>query len=255
MPLAALFHAMTMHWPSDARRDAGIEDFDVKAFSREIMLNRGIETVKRADGTKETPHEMFGYALMLAECRIPIMLIGPAGTGKSHLLAQLADYLGVKYGETPMSPGATRGDLLGRHTIGGLDYVIAAAALGDTDTLQRILEGGGSGGFISSEFVERFGSGGIFNFEEMDAADASMLIVVNNALESGKLFNSSSGELVFQHETFIAACTANTFGLGSNREYTAREKLDASTIDRWRMGRIFMALDRKVEAAILGITV
>jgi hypothetical protein len=227
MPVAALLHAMALHWPSDVRRDAGITDFDVRAFSREIMRERGITTVKRSSGKIESAHELFGYALLLAESRIPIMLVGPAGTGKSHLASQLADFLGLKYGETPMSPGATRGDLLGRHTIGG---------------------------FISAEFVELYGSGGIFNFEEIDASDASMLIVLNNALASGRLYNSASGEMVEKHEDFVPVSTANTFGLGSNREYTARERLDAATIDRWRMGRIFVHLDESVEASILGVT-
>ena len=226
IPVDALLHAMTLHWNPDTRRDAGIRDFDVSAFSRKVMAERGISKIKRANGKEETAHELFGYALILAENRIPIMLVGPAGTGKSHLASQLADFLGYRYGETPMSPGATRGDLLGRHTIGG---------------------------FISAEFVELYGAGGVFNFEEIDASDASMLIVLNNALASGRLYNSASGEMVDRHDDFIPFSTANTFGLGANREFTARERLDAATIDRWRMGRIFVSLDENVEASILGI--
>lgn len=226
IPVAALLDAMTMHWPKDVRRDAGISDFDFVSLSRSIMAERGIEEIERTNGRKEKPHKLFGYALILAENRQPIMLVGPAGTGKSHLAAQLADFLKLSYGETPMSPGATRGDLLGRHTIGG---------------------------FISAEFVELYGGGGVFNFEEIDASDASMLIVLNNALATDRLYNSASGEMVERHADFIAVSTANTFGLGANREYTARERLDAATIDRWRMGRIFVTLDESVEESILGV--
>jgi len=226
VPVDCLLSSMTLHWPTDVRRDAGIRDFDVTAFSRQIMRDREILTVTRANGAIEKAHVLFGYALILAENRIPIMLVGPAGTGKSHLAGQIADYLGMRYGETPMSPGATRGDLLGRHTIGG---------------------------FISAEFVELYGGGGVFNFEEIDASDASMLIVLNNALASGRLYNSASGEMVEKHADFIPVSTANTYGLGANRDYTARERLDAATIDRWRMGRIFVSLDENVEASILGI--
>lgn len=226
IPVDALLDAMTMHWPKDVRRDAGIRDFNFVALSQKIMHERGITEIERADGSKEKPHKLFGYALILAENRQPIMLVGPAGTGKSHLAAQLADFLGLAYGETPMSPGATRGDLLGRHTIGG---------------------------FISSEFVELYGGGGVFNFEEIDASDASMLIVLNNALASNRLYNSASGEMVDKSENFVPMSTANTFGLGANREFTARERLDAATIDRWRMGRMFVTLDESVEEAILGL--
>jgi hypothetical protein len=226
VPVDALLDAMTMHWSSDTRADAHIRPFDFIGYSQQVMKSRGISTITRRDGNEESPHILFGYALILAEARQPIMMIGPAGTGKSHLAAQLADYLDLKYGETPMSPGATRGDLLGRHTIGG---------------------------FISAEFVELYGGGGVFNFEEIDASDASMLIVLNNALASNRLYNSSSGEMVDKSPDFIAVSTANTFGLGANKDYTARERLDAATIDRWRMGRIFLHLDNKVEESILGI--
>jgi AAA domain (dynein-related subfamily) len=219
IPADALLAAMCMHWPSDAKRDAGIPEFDYVKFSREIMAERGIHGVNG-----QPAHEMFGYALILAECRQPIMAIGPAGTGKSHLARQLADYLEMDYSETPMSPGATRGDLLGRHTIGG---------------------------FISAEFAVRYNSGGVFNFEELDSADPSMVIVLNNALAGDKLFNSASGEEIDRSGNFVAFSTANTFGLGANRDYTARERLDAATIDRWRMGRIWISLDENVENDIL----
>jgi cobaltochelatase CobS len=170
-------------------------------------------------------HELFGYALTLAENRQPLMLIGPFGTGKSFLAKQIADFLKLAYSETPMSPGATRGDLLGRHTLDG---------------------------FITSEFVERYSGGGVFNFEEIDASDPSMLIVLNNALASDHLYNSANGEVYERHEDFVPVSTANTFGLGANRDYTGRERLDAATIDRWRMGRIFLPLDEKIEDVILG---
>jgi hypothetical protein len=215
IPADALLYSMVMHWPEDARRDAGINPFDFAALSREIMQDRGITG---------NYHELFGYALVLAENRQPIMFVGPAGSGKSHIARQLAEYLELPYGETPMSPGATRGDLLGRHTIGG---------------------------FIPSDFTVLYGGGGVFNFEEIDASDPSMLIVLNNALASQHLFNSANGERYDKSENFLAVSTANTFGLGANRDFTARERLDAATIDRWRMGRIFVPIDESIETELL----
>lgn len=253
IPVDALLDAMTLHWSDDTRRDAGIRSFDFAALSRSIMRERGITEIIRKDGSREIPHFLFGYALVLAENRQPIMLVGPAGTGKSHLAVQLADYLELPYGETPMSPGATRGDLLGRHTIGGMDRAIAAAALSRTEILESLADGEGSnGGFIAAEFAECYGRGGLFNFEEIDAADAGMLIVLNNALASNRLYNSANGEMIDKSENFIAFSTANTFGLGANREFI-RERLDAATIDRWRMGRIIVPLDENVEESILGV--
>jgi len=222
IPCDALLNSLAMHWPSDVKRDAGIPEFDFVELSQKIMRDREIENGEY--------HELFGYALTIAETfrgnfRQPLMLIGPFGTGKSFLARQIADFLNLDYSETPMSPGATRGDLLGRHTLDG---------------------------FITSQFVERYSKGGVFNFEEIDASDPSMLIVLNNALASDTLYNSANGEQYEKHEDFIPVSTANTYGLGANRDYTGRERLDAATIDRWRMGRVFLPLDSKVEDLILG---
>jgi hypothetical protein len=219
IPADALLHSMTMHWKPEIRREAGIADFDFKSLSAEIMRDRGIDF----DGK----HDLFGYVLVLAEQRQPIMLVGPAGTGKSHIAFQLSEHLELPYGETPMTAGATRGDLLGRMTANPEKP------------------------FILSQFAEIYGNGGIFNFEEIDAADPGMLIVLNNALAGQRLYNSSNGERYDRHPDFIAVSTANTFGIGANRDYTGRERLDAATIDRWRMGRVFVPIDETVEEEIL----
>lgn len=215
IPADALLDSMTMHWPQEARKDAGIKAFNFESFSLSIMVKREIDPTKF--------HKLFGYALLLAEARQPIMLIGPFGSGKSHIAKQIADYLGAEYGETPMTPGATRGDLLGRHTIAG---------------------------FMDAEFCDRYENGGVFNFEELDASDAAMVLVLNNALAQDALYNSANGKRMERHEDFIAVSTANTFGLGANREHNARERLDAATIDRWRMGRIFVDIDPTMEKAV-----
>lgn len=218
IPADALLAAMVLHWPKDAKSDAGISDFDFVKLSRQICEEKGIEP----DGK----HELFGYVLTLAEERIPIFLVGPMGTGKSYLAKQIADHLELPYGETALSEGATRGDMLGRLT-----------ASPDRP-------------FILSKFCEVYAGGGVFNFEEIDAALPEVLITLNNCLAGDKLFNSSNGEEYEKHADFIAMATGNTFGTGATREYTARNKLDAATLDRFRMGRVFVKLDTAIEEKI-----
>jgi hypothetical protein len=231
---------VTMHWPRDVRRENGIDGWDFnneteshpmyRKISKHIMRERGIREITRSaidpetgERKVETPHELFGYALLLAECRIPMMLVGPSGTGKSHLMGQIADYLELAYGECPMTPGASRGDLLGRNT---------------------------ADGFKSAEFAERYVGGGVFNFEEIDASDPQMLIVTNNAIESDRMFNPASGKTLIRHADNILGSTANTLGTGATREYQ-RERLDGATRDRWRLGRVWLTTDRNLEKKIL----
>ena len=220
IPADALLFNMTMHWSEDSRRDAGISEFDFLTLSREIAAEDNLPSTLNGKDL----HVLFPYVLKLAECRQNVMLIGPAGTGKSRLVRQIAEYLSLPYSEAPLSPGAMRGDFLGRHT---------------------------AGGYIPAKFPELYSGGGVFNFEEIDSADPGMLILLNGALASDTLYNSMSGTEHAKSEDFIAFSTANTFGLGANRDYTARERLDAATIDRWRMARVFIPMDEAVEESIL----
>lgn len=216
IPAKALLAMMTMHWNPETRQSAEIESFDFEAFSQKELAKRELESSKY--------HRLVGIALLLADARVPVMAIGPSGTGKSHLAKQVADILGLAYGECPMTAGATPSWLLGSNTIEG---------------------------FISRPFLECYSKGGVFNFEEIDASDPNMLLVANNALASDKLFNPMNGESYDRHPDFIAFSTANTFGLGANRSHSARERLDAATIDRWRMGRVFVPIDEDLESSIL----
>jgi hypothetical protein len=217
IPARALLHAMAIHWPSDVRQSAGIEDFSFEALAEVTP-----QEVDKLNGEKV--HNLTGYALKLARARIPIMLVGPSGSGKSKVAAQIADILELDYAETPMTAGATPSWLLGSWTMQG---------------------------FTTRKFLEIYANGGVFNFEEIDAADPNLLLVANNALASDKLFNPVNGEVYHRHPDFIPVSTANTFGLGGNREFTGRERLDGATIDRWRMGRIVVPIDEALAEGIL----
>lgn len=221
IPARALLHMMCLHWSPESRQSAGVAEFDFEDFSRQVSKREKLES-KLEKGEKL--HRMAGIAYLLATARIPIMAVGPSGTGKSHLAKQVARFLSLSYGECPMTAGATPSWLLGSNTIEG---------------------------FVSRPFLECYSKGGVFNFEEIDASDPNMLLVANNALASDKLFNPMNGEIYERHPDFIPFSTANTYGLGANRLHTARERLDAATVDRWRMGRVYVPIDADLEESIL----
>jgi hypothetical protein len=228
IPADALLAAMLLHWPKDTRNEVGVRDYDFRALSRQINAEMGIETVTRKfDGKVMPVHEMFGYVVTFCKAGVPVWLYGGKGTGKSTLARQVADHLDIPYGETAMSAGATRGDLLGKMT----------------PSSDRP--------FIVSKFCEIYGSGGVFNFEEIDAALPEVLIALNNALASDAGFSNPQNGLDYaKHPDFVAIATGNTIGLGANNMYVARERLDAATLDRWGMGRVKIYHDPAVERAI-----
>lgn len=223
IPARALLYSMVMHWPHDARREAGIEDFDFYSFSPD--MGKG-------------SHRLLGYILMLCRARIPVMLVGGAGVGKSFLSQQVAEHLELDYAYTAMNAGATRGDFLGRLT-----------AARTTD------ENGNEIPFmIGAKFADFYVRGGVHSFEEMDAADSNTLILLNNAIANDTLENSSTGETLDKSDDFVPIATVNTFGLGPNSKYTAREKLDFATLDRFRMGRVLVKLDEDLVDFIAGLS-
>lgn len=213
-----MMEAVIKTWPTETRSE--LKNWDNLWSSNVVNVIR-INTYKNPIPNS---HRFLGYIICLAEARIPIFLVGPSGCGKSFLARDLADALDMDYGELPLTAGATPSWLIGAETISG---------------------------YKSRPFVEIYKNGGVFCFEEIDASDSNMLLLVNNALANEFLTNPITGQEIAKHDDFIAVATANTWGLGANRQFTGRERLDAATLDRWRVGRVEMDYDKAIEKQIV----
>jgi hypothetical protein len=174
-------------------------------------------TYGRAD---DGEHVNLPYCAALAAARTPQMWVGGAGVGKTHAAKQLADKLGLPFGMVPMTGGATPSWLVGAYTLDG---------------------------YKTRPFVECYAKGGVFLFDEFDAGDPNMLLLVNGALANGFFQNPVTGEMIEQHPDFIAVAGANTMGLGADRNFTGRSRLDGATRDRFRMGVVKFKLDTTLE--------
>ncbi|MGD0923379.1 MAG: AAA family ATPase [Terriglobia bacterium] len=62
---------------------------------------------------EERVHEKFAEILDLAAQRMEILMIGPAGCGKSHLADQIAKALGLRFGSISCSAGMSEGQITG----------------------------------------------------------------------------------------------------------------------------------------------
>lgn len=107
------------------------------------------------------------------------------------------------------------------------------------------------GAYVSSEFVECYENGGVFLFDEIDAADANVLMIINSAIANGYLSlpNRKEKSKAVRHENFICIISGNTFGTGSV-EYSGRGYLDAAFLDRFSMSKMFIDYDVTIEKAI-----
>ncbi len=157
-----------------------------------------------------------------------VFLPGPAGCGKSHLAHQIADALGLKF-----------------------RFISCSAGMSESQLLGRMVPAGENGQFIylGMGFLDCYENGGVFLFDELDAADSNVLLVVNSALANGELSVPSRHDnpIAKRHPDFVCIAAANTYGKGADRQYVGRNELDESTLDRFRMGTVPMDYDRGLE--------
>lgn len=160
-------------------------------------------------------HEKFEEILTQVQLEEPVMLIGPAGSGKNVIVKQVADALGLHMYYTNNASNEFK--------------------------LTGFIDAGGN--YRETEFYKAFKNGGLFNLDEIDASDPSALIVINSALANG--YMAFPHETIDRHKDFKIVTEANTWGKGSDLEYVGRNPLDGSTLDRF--DNIFINYDRNLE--------
>ena len=143
-----------------------------------------------------------------------ILLVGPTGSGKSSLIAQLAARLNWPlrkinlHGETGVS------DFLGQHKARNGEVYYQYGLL---PTAMR--------------------EGQILVLEELDAATPEILFALQGVLEEeGTLtLADNGGEVITPHPDFRLVATANTLGTGDETSlYAGTQVLNASHLDRWQ---------------------
>jgi len=134
-----------------------------------------------------------------------IMLVGEAGSGKTHLANNVAEVLNLKF--YPMSVGlqTTKSDLLG--------FINA------------------HGEYVTSPVREAFEKGGVLLLDEFDSTHAGVVTIINSLLANGHC--SFPDKIVEKHKDFICIVVCNTYGHGANIDYVGRNRLDGATLDRF----------------------
>lgn len=163
-------------------------------------------------------HEKFEQILSQVQLDEPIMLIGPAGSGKNVAISQVAD-------------------ALGKH----MYYTNNAS---NEFKLTGFIDAGGN--YRDTEFYKAFKNGGIFFLDEIDNSDPSALIVINSALANG--YMAFPHETIDRHPDFRIIAAANTWGKGADLQYVGRNALDGATLDRF--DNIFFDYDTSLEKAL-----
>lgn len=148
-------------------------------------------------------HHNLPKVMRYIQLDIPLMLVGPAGSGKNYTLEKAAETL-------------------------GLDFYFTNAI-----TQEYKLTGfiDAYGKYHETEFYKAFKNGGVFFLDEIDASIPEAIIILNAAI-ANKYFDFPNGRIK-AHENFRVVAAANTYGLGSNLTYCGRSSLDGATLDRF----------------------
>lgn len=169
--------------------------------------------------------------LDLATARRNVLLVGPAGCGKTYLGKLISKSLGLAFGSISCTSGMSEAHLLGR-------------SIPDFHK--------GVSRFQGTEFLNVYENGGVFLLDELDAADPNMLLAINSAIANGycNVPNRPENPVAIRHKDFVLIATANTFGRGASRSYSGRNQLDEATLDRFRIGIVECNYDPAVEAVL-----
>lgn len=185
--------------------DVKLDDFRKKLRKETVKV---IE-VKQPDGLPNKPvgvcHYLTEQIAQVCNLGIHQMLVGPAGGGKTTCVEKVSEILNLKFYPMSVGPQTTKSDLLG--------FIDAA------------------GNYHTTPLREAFENGGLLLLDEVDAANAGVLTIINALLANG--YCSFPDGIKQRNENFRCICACNTYGRGADRQYVGRNQLDAATLDRF----------------------
>ena len=147
-------------------------------------------------------HIRYEYVKKVISSGLNVLLTGPAGSGKTTLIQQVAEELGQEFSFMSMTKQTSVNAIIGFKSINGT--------------------------YIPSLFREAYENGHIFLLDEIDAADSNVLLCLNT-IENG--YMSFPDGIIKAHPDFKLVATANP--QDEHSIYTGRSKLDFSTLDRF----------------------
>lgn len=186
----------------EARVDSEFTEFK-KVAQQNAKLDVTINNIENV--VTGLRHNQLEELIRITALRLPILMVGMAGTGKTFSAEQAATALGLPFYTMSVGAQTSKSDIIG--------YMNA------------------NGGYVRTMFREAYENGGVFLMDEIDAGNANVLIQINAALSNG--VTAFPDTMIKRHKDFVFIASANTFGTGMNRQYVGRNQLDAATLDRF----------------------
>lgn len=184
-----------------------------------INLNDASNTSVKIDGLI---HKQFEVLLKRIRRGDNVALVGPAGSGKSFVAAQVAHALGLTFDMQAFCLQSSKSDAIGMLDAHGI--------------------------YHDTPFRRQYENGGLWLGDEFDAAFSAVQVVINGGIANGHC--AFADKLVTKSLDFRALVAMNTFGRGANRIYNGRQQLDGATLNRF-IGVLEWEYDRDIERALI----
>lgn len=152
---------------------------------------------------------------------VNVMLVGSAGTGKTHAVKLAAELLGLGFKFT-----------------GAIDSPYKLT--GFTDAQGRV---------VRTPFRDAVENGEVFLQDEADGCLPGALLPINAVASNG--ICDFPDTIVKAHENFRLVMACNTYGRGADRQYVGRNQQDAAVLDRYCV--IPWDVDAALEAGLVGL--
>ena len=172
--------------------------------TKKVVIPEVKKVIVEEANNGEVHHEKYNQIKTCLECKIPVYLSGPAGSGKNHTVEQIANELGWNF--------------------------YFSNSVQQEYKLTGFIDAGGD--FHETEFYKACTDENdcIFFLDEMDASIPEVLVLLNAAIANG-YFEFPNGRVDLKNVHFVAA--GNTVGSGADEMYTGRMVLDQATLDRF----------------------
>lgn len=191
----------------------------VGRFARDEAVRAVLETVAEkvppvvevrvadADPVRVTghTHAVLPDVLLALGAGCHVLLVGPAGTGKSMMAQQAAEAFGQEFHALSLGPTTPMSKIFGYYDAHGT--------------------------YHGTPFRSAFEQGGLMLLDELDSGHPGLLAELNQALSIRSC--AFADGMVAAHPEFRLIATANTYGTGGDRQYVGRQALDAATLDRF----------------------
>jgi hypothetical protein len=191
----------------------GVDESTIETIIRRVVGQPKqiiVNDVPKGNVTGRT-HNRFDALVRKVASRRNIAITGGPGTGKTYIVTQVAEALGLPSVGVSADPLPQRFEI-----IGGI-----APALGK---------------LVKGAFREIYEHGGVGFIDEWDRGHVSLGTAFNRLLANDTFdFDTEDGgkQTVKRHKDFMVIATLNTYGQGASIEFAGANKIDDAGLDRF----------------------